>query len=113
MVGTGQPRCVRYEFGEETKTKDGIAYFHVKARYLNFDGKVFGETSSEHVIEKFRGAKQIIALEVFPLKYHPGEKHTRAHLSEHGRKFLSMMNIHICESTSRHCTRGDELSSFR
>jgi hypothetical protein len=95
--GTGQPRCVRYEFGEEKTTKGGVEYFHVKARYLDFDGKVFGEASSEHTIEKFRGAKQITALEVFPLKYHPGEKHVRAHLTECGQKFLSMMDIHLCE----------------
>jgi hypothetical protein len=95
--GTGQPRCVRYEFGEEKRTKDGVEYFHIKARYLDFDGKVFGETSSEHAIEKFRGAKEITALDVFPLTYHPGEKQVRAHLSECGRKFLSMMDIHLCE----------------
>ena len=52
--GTGQPRCVKYEFGEEKTANGGIKYFHVKARYLDFDGKVFGETSSEHAIEKFR-----------------------------------------------------------
>jgi hypothetical protein len=95
--GTGQPRCVRYEFGEEKRTKDGVEYFHIKARYLDFNGKVFGETSSEHAIEKFRGAKEITALEVFPLTHHPGEKQVRAHLSECGRKFLSMMDIHLCE----------------
>jgi hypothetical protein len=95
--GTDQPRCVKYEFGERKKIKDGVEYFHVKARYLDFDGKLFGETSSEHAIKKFRGAKAITSLELFPLKYHPGEKHMRAHLSEHGRKFLSMMEIHLCE----------------
>ncbi|KAH8757124.1 P-loop containing nucleoside triphosphate hydrolase protein [Hyaloscypha finlandica] len=92
-----KPNNLAYEFGEEKKTKDGVEYFHVKARYLDFDGKMFGETSSEHAIEKFRGAKQITALEVFPLKYHPGERHVRAKLSEFGRKFLSMMDIHLCE----------------
>ena len=95
--GTGQPRCVRYEFGEEKTTKDRVKYFHIKARYLDFDGKVFGETSSEHAIEKFRGAKPITALEVFPLKYHPSEWHMRAHLTECGRKFLSMMDFHLRE----------------
>jgi len=74
-----------------------VEYFHIKARYLDFDGKVFGETSSEHAIEKFRGRKRSTALEVFPLKYHPGEKQVRAHLSEYGRKYLSMMDIHLCE----------------
>ncbi len=95
--GTGQPRCVKYEFGEEKTTKDGIKYFHVRARYFDFDGKVLGETSSDHAIESFRGAKQITALEVFPLRYHPGEKHVRAHLTKCGRKFLSMMDVHHCE----------------
>ena len=95
--GTGQPRCVRYEFREEKTIRGGVKYFHVKARYLDFDGKVLGETSSEHAIEKFRGAKQITALEVFPLEYHPSEKHMRAHLTECGRKFLSMMDVHLCE----------------
>lgn len=95
--GTGQPQCVKYEFGERKKTKDGVEYFHVKARYLDFDGKVLGETSSEHAIEKFRGAKAITALELFPLKYHPGEEYMRTQLSEHGRKFLSMMDIHLRE----------------
>jgi hypothetical protein len=91
--GTGQPRCVRYEFGEQ-EVGIGVEYFHIKARYLDFDGKVFGGASSEHLIEKFHGAKQITALEVFPFKYHLGEKHVRAHLTECGQKFLSMMNIH-------------------
>ena len=95
--GTGQPRCVRYDFGEEKTTKGGLKYFHVNARYLDFDGKVLGETSSEHAIEKFRGAKQIAALEVFPLKFHPSEERVRAHLITSGRKFLSMMGVRLYE----------------
>jgi len=95
--GTGQPRCVRYECGDEKMTKAGVKYFHVNARYLDFDGNVFGETSSEHAIEKFRGVKQISALEVFPLKFHPSEERVRAHLTTSGRKFLSMMGVHLYE----------------
>jgi len=34
---------------------------------------------------------------VFPLKYHLGEKHIRAKLSEYSRKFLSIMDIYLCE----------------
>lgn len=44
-----------------------MEYFHVKARYLDFNRKIFRETLSEHAIKKFRGAKQITTLEVFPL----------------------------------------------
>jgi hypothetical protein len=74
-----------------------VKYFHVKARYLDFDGKVLGETLSKYTIKKFRGAKQITALKVFPLKYHLNEKHIRAYLTEYSRKFLSMMDVHLCE----------------
>ncbi|CZS92550.1 uncharacterized protein RAG0_03160 [Rhynchosporium agropyri] len=95
--GTGQPRCVKYEFREEKTANGGIKYFHVKARYFDFDGRVFREMSSEHAIEKFRGAKQITALEVFPLKFHPDEEHLRAHLTTYGRKFISMMGVHLCD----------------
>jgi len=64
---------------------------------LDFDGKVFGETSSKHAIKKFRKAKAINALELFPLKYYPGKEQIRAYLFEHGRKFLSIIDIHLCK----------------
>jgi hypothetical protein len=83
-------------WGKE-KIKDKIEYFYVKAYYLDFDKKVLGETSSEHAIKKFCGAKAITALELFPLKYYPGEEYIRARLSKHGRKFLSMMDIYLYE----------------
>ena len=95
--GTRQPRCVKYDFGEEKTAKGGVKYFHIKARYFDFDGKVFGEASSEHAIEKFRGSKSITALEVFPLDYHQSEKQVRAHLTKCGQKFLSLVDIHPCE----------------
>lgn len=88
---------MKYEFGEEKTANSGIKYFHIKARYLDFDGKVFRETLSEYAIEIFRGAKQITELEVFPLKYHLSERQVRAHLTECGRKFLSIMDVHLCE----------------
>ena len=64
---------------------------------MDFDGKVFGETSSKHAIKKFRKAKAINALELFPLKYYPGKEQIRAYLFEHGRKFLSIIDIHLCK----------------
>jgi hypothetical protein len=64
---------------------------------LDFDEKVLGETSSEHAIKKFRRAKAITALELFLLKYYPGKEYIRAQLSEHGRKFLSIIDIYLCE----------------
>lgn len=54
-AGTGKPRCVKFDFGEERKQANGVEYFHMGCRYLDFDGKVFGEASTALGIEKFRG----------------------------------------------------------
>ena len=61
---------MKYEFGEEKTTNGRVKYFYVKARYLDFDRKVFREILSEYTIKKFRRAKQITTLEIFPLKYY-------------------------------------------
>lgn len=64
---------------------------------MDFDGKLFRETSNEHTIEKFYRVKQITTLKVFSLKYHLSEKLVKAHLAECSRKFLSIMDVHLCE----------------
>ncbi|KAH8751488.1 hypothetical protein BGZ57DRAFT_774900, partial [Hyaloscypha finlandica] len=51
-----------------------VEYFYIKARYLDFDKKVFRETLSKYTIKKFYRVKEITILEVFPLKYYLGEK---------------------------------------
>ena len=96
-VGTGKPRCVRYDFGEEKKQMAGLDYFHIGCHYLDFDGKVFGEVSTALGIEKFRGTRQISSLGVFPLSYHQKEEETRAYLDKCGRKFLSLTSVHHCQ----------------
>jgi hypothetical protein len=49
------------------------------------------------MIKKFRGVKEIITLEVFPLIYYPSEKQVRAYLSKYSRKFLSIIDIYLYE----------------
>jgi hypothetical protein len=75
--GSRKPRCLRYELGEEKKTSQGVKYFELQCRYLDFDGKVFGEVMDRLPIEKFHGAKRIDALEAFPLVYHPSREGLR------------------------------------
>jgi hypothetical protein len=95
-VGTGKPRCVKYNFGEERKQMNGVEYFHIGCHYLDSDGKVFGEVSTALGIEKFRGTMRINSLGAFPLLYHQKEEHTRAYLDKCGRKFLKLMKVHHC-----------------
>jgi hypothetical protein len=97
-LGSKRPRCVIYDSAEERKTKSGFEYFYMACRYLDFDGKVFGEASTNIVIPRFCGTKRINALEAFPLKYHSNESGVRANLLECGRKFVSLRGAY-----HRHC----------
>ena len=97
-LGTGKPRCVIYDSAEEKKLKSGLKYFHMECRYLDFDGKVFGEVSTNIAILRFPGTKRINTLEAFPLKYHSNESGVRADLLRCGRKFVSLRGAY-----HRHC----------
>jgi len=92
--GTGKPRCVKYKSGEAKTMDNGLEYFHLECHYLDFDGKVFGETAIELAITRFRGTKRISSLDAFPLEYHPNKNDAKAHLLECGRKFMSLMGVH-------------------
>lgn len=92
--GTGKPRCVKYDFGEERTTNNGVEYFHLECRYVDFDGKVFGEASIELAILKFRGTKRINSLDAFSLEYHQNKDEIQPKLVECGRKFVSLMGVH-------------------
>jgi hypothetical protein len=99
--GTKKPRCVKYDFGEEKRLSNGIIYYSMQCRYLDFDGKIFGEVSTELPVVKFRGTQRIDTLSCFPLQFHPDESSMTADLVECGRRFVSLMGSH-----HRHC-RGD------
>ena len=97
-LGTGKPRCVVYESGEENETTNGLKYYKLECRYLDYDGQVFGEAPVHFAITKFRGTKPISTLTAFPLQHHPDHKGIRALLIHCGRKFVSLLGAH-----HRHC----------
>ena len=100
-VGTKKPRCVKYNFGEEKKLSNGMIYYSMQCCYLDFDGKTFGEVSTELPIFKFRGTRRIETLPTFPLQFHPDKCKLTADLIQCGRTFISLMGAH-----HRRC-RGD------
>lgn len=73
---------------------NGTEYFHIEARYLSFDGNVFGEATEVLSIEEFRGAKQIHLLSAYPLTYHQQFHKLKTRLIECGRKFISLLGVH-------------------
>jgi len=68
--GSGQMRCLQYNMGEEKKTEQGVEYFELQCQYLDFDGKVFGTVTEKLPIERFRGARAVTALDVYPIHFH-------------------------------------------
>ncbi|KAK5069381.1 hypothetical protein LTR51_008631 [Lithohypha guttulata] len=92
--GTGVPRCVRCNFGEERKRSNGTKYFHIESRYLDFDGEICGEATAVLAIEEFRGAKQIDLLPTYPLVYHRQSAKLKMQLIKHGRVFISLLGVH-------------------
>ena len=92
--GTRKPRCVKYDFGEVKITMEGVRYFELECRYLNFDGHVFGEVIERLAIEEFRGARPIDNLDAFPLRYHPSKAKLEADLVACGGNFVNMMGSH-------------------
>jgi len=92
--GTGVPRCVRCNFGEERKRSNGTKYLHIESRYLDFDGEICGEATTVLAIEEFRGAKQITLLPTYPLAYHRRSTELKIQLIRRGRVFISLLGVH-------------------
>ena len=72
--GIRKPRCVKYDFSEEKTTIQGVKFFELECRYLDFDGQIFGEVIERLEIEKFRGTRPIDSLDVFPIRYYPAKE---------------------------------------
>ena len=87
---TGKLRFVKCNSGEEKKT-NGVEYFHLKCRNLDFDGKVFGETSVELAIPKFHGTKEVKSLDA--LKYHSSKNKILTHLIDCSGSFVLLMGV--------------------
>lgn len=83
--GTGKPRCVIYDTGEEQETSSGLKYYKMECRYLDYDGQVFGKASINPAIVKFREKRRISTLNAFPLRYHPDEQGLKAQLVKCGQ----------------------------
>ncbi len=60
--GTGEPRCVLFDAGEDT-THDDLEFFKLECRFLDYDGVKFGEAGVFLRVAKFRGPKPIEAIE--------------------------------------------------
>jgi len=94
ILDAEKPACYRYDSGEERTTSSGVIYFLVECRYLDFNGKAFGEVSTALGIRTFQGAMRIDRLEAYPLAFHQRQKEMREHCVRCGRQFVSLTGQH-------------------
>ncbi|KAJ6134492.1 hypothetical protein N7523_000814 [Penicillium sp. IBT 18751x] len=99
-IGTKEPRCVRFDAGEEL-TQNDETWWNLECRFIDYDGVKFGEAGIFLRVAKFRGSRPIESLEAFPLRYHPRHEEIRKDLVERGQKFRDLAGSHI-----RHCKGG-------
>ena len=90
--GSGKPQCVKFDFGEEKKL-DGMSYFSLHCRYLDFDGKLFGDVPTQLPITQFRGTQKIQNLASYPLRYHPKQNKVSEQLRNCGMKFATVVEM--------------------
>ncbi|KAJ5161042.1 hypothetical protein N7492_006434 [Penicillium capsulatum] len=95
--GTGEPRCVVFDAGQEM-TQDDITFFNLECRFLDYDGVRFGEAGVFLRILKYRGSKPIKELEAFPIRHHPNHEQIRKDLIKRGQKFRDLAGSH-----TQHC----------
>ncbi|KAI9765879.1 MAG: hypothetical protein M1839_005295, partial [Geoglossum umbratile] len=92
--GSDQPRCLKFDFGQMEQSSQGECFFKLDCRYLDHNGKVFGEVETSLAVAEFRGAKKINTLDVFPLQYHEQAGKLKDALTARGRKFISLIGIY-------------------
>lgn len=98
--GTHKPRCVIFDAGEEI-TRNGVTYYKLECRYLDYDGETFGEAGIVLGVMKFQGSKPIEALDAFPLHHHPNQDDIRKDLVKVGQKFRNLSDTHIRQCDGR------------
>lgn len=64
---TKKPRCIRFESGEAKVATNGVEYFHIKGKYLEFDRKMLRKVPIETAILRFCGLRNINSLKALPL----------------------------------------------
>jgi len=85
----GPMAAFELESSEYIKNDDG-EFLRLKCEYVSWDGKQFGRGSQRIDLEKFRGTKNIQALEAVPLRFHDGKESVKRDLIDRGEKFESL-----------------------
>jgi hypothetical protein len=84
-----EARILKLDWGHAAVSQQLGKYFNLKCRYVNCNGKSFGDASTTLLIREFRGAMRIEQMRTFPLEYHPDTNKVKQKLIERGKKFTT------------------------
>lgn len=89
-----EPRAFKIEYAEKECSFMKGEWYSIEGRYLEYDGKTWGMGSMDCDVPSFKGARKIVSLNCYPLKYHKEEEKVRKELIERGKKFVSLQGVH-------------------
>ncbi|KAF3399875.1 hypothetical protein F1880_008444, partial [Penicillium rolfsii] len=93
-LGTKEPRCVRFDAGEEI-TQNDETWWNLECRFIDYNGVKFGEAGIFLRVAKFRGSKPIESLEAFPLRYYPRHEQGSAFFMNKGKAIKVNVNSRV------------------
>jgi hypothetical protein len=88
-----EPRAFKIELAEKEFSFLKGEWYNIEGRYLEYDGKTWGMGTMDCDVASFKGARKIISLNCYPLKYHKNEAKLRADLIARGKKFVSLQGV--------------------
>jgi len=89
-----EPRAFRIELADKESSFMKGEWYKIEGKYLEYDGKTWGMGTMEVSVPQFKGARKIISLACYPLKYHKNEVKLRQQLIDRGKKFVSLQGVH-------------------
>jgi hypothetical protein len=92
ILDAQKPAYFRYEFDKKKIINNGIKYFHIICRYLNFNEQIFEEISIIFGIPAFKSVKRIDKFETFLFKFYPHQKEIIKHILKCGKTFVKFIN---------------------
>ena len=84
--------CYRYDSGKQKKTNNGVLYFHVECRYLDFNRQVFDEAVFRLKIRLFQETKSIDRLKTYSLEFYRYLKEIREYFVRYDRRFVFLID---------------------
>ncbi|KAK6507841.1 hypothetical protein TWF481_006263 [Arthrobotrys musiformis] len=89
-----KPRVLKLTSFAYRSSCNGAKWGELNAKYIDYNGTIFGECAIDFEIHEFKGSRKITDLRVFPLKKHPKKDALVKKLIDRGTKFVGLQGYH-------------------